>query len=695
MTHAKRVWTTARVEYVLALCALAWFASTTLRQAWTVFNSDFSNYFLTAHLLRDHSSTARVFEWIWFQRQKDHLGLQQSFVAMEPITPFSAIFLWPLTHLAPLAAKHVWLAVNAGLLWVSAWMLVRMTGIRASRMALLIAVSYPLERHMQNGQFYLPVLFLLTLGLWFYLRGQSFGAGAAVAVAVGLKVSPVLFALYFARRRDWRAVGGALAGGVGVAAISIAAFGWQLNRAYMLQVLPRAMLGESIGPYNLTLASFAVLFHRLFIFEPTLNPHPAVHAAWLLPALLPVIQFVVLVPLVLLVKPRDSDPSRVALEWSAVVLASLLLSPLPASYHFVLLFLPMAILLGSNAKEMPRGWLVAVVLLYLAIGFPFWPGRSGGGWLPLLHVPRLYATIALYGICLLQLRGRGSSAGRSAVWDWAWVGALASIAAVGVVSGLHAQRNFGDWYNGRLDIGPDAELVAVPQSTREGVAYIAMKRDRYHAYPEDGGPGFAGVDDLAQAIVGPERWVERTAATSQLVSIGDGEGAVVLNGESPVLSTDGKWLAFEREEQGRASLWLHSLLDARADAVVTPPEFDVLEASFAPDGGIVFAALKGSGAPALFLRGAAAGEITKLFDGEARYPAISPDGGWLAYSGMEHGSWNLRLRDLRTGKTRVLTDASCDFVESAWESDSHTLLYASDCGRGYGETALYRRRVVP
>ena len=91
------------------------------------------------------------------------------------------------------------------------------------------------------------------------------------------------------------------------------------------------------------------------------------------------------------------------------------------------------------------------------------------------------------------------------------------------------------------------------------------------------------------------------------------------------------------------------------------------------------------------------GKITQISgkNEEARYPAVSPDGKWLVYSQLNHGSWNLRLRDRGTGRITFLTDASCNAVDPSWESDSHTLLFASDCGRAIGLSGLYRRRVVP
>ena len=81
--------------------------------------------------------------------------------------------------------------------------------------------------------------------------------------------------------------------------------------------------------------------------------------------------------------------------------------------------------------------------------------------------------------------------------------------------------------------------------------------------------------------------------------------------------------------------------------------------------------------------------------GESRYPALSPDGRWMAYSRLEDGMWNLWLRDQRTGSTRRLADVPCNQIQPSWEDGSKTLLYGTDCGRSLWFTAVARRRVVP
>jgi Tol biopolymer transport system component len=122
--------------------------------------------------------------------------------------------------------------------------------------------------------------------------------------------------------------------------------------------------------------------------------------------------------------------------------------------------------------------------------------------------------------------------------------------------------------------------------------------------------------------------------------------------------------------------------------------FDVEEMTFLPDGSLIFAA-RTSGAPSALYLADRNSNIRLIAGGEKRYPAASPDGRWLAYSELDAGVWNLQLRDLQNGQTRRLTNAACNDMTPAWEPDSATLIYASDCGRALWFTALYRRRVVP
>jgi Tol biopolymer transport system component len=207
-----------------------------------------------------------------------------------------------------------------------------------------------------------------------------------------------------------------------------------------------------------------------------------------------------------------------------------------------------------------------------------------------------------------------------------------------------------------------------------------------------------GVDQLALTTVGSKVWVEESGLKSKIVSVGSDLAAERLeldNAEFPVASPDGRWLAYLRSEHGRGRIWLHGLTEAvSVDIPITPPSLNVFEMSFYPDGSIAFAAAEEHQAPHLFLI-KDKGRIQQIMSEEARYPSISPDGQWLAYSRRSGGVWNLWLRRINSVDERRITDADCNDVWPSWGADSRTLLFASDCGRAFGLTALYRQRVLP
>jgi hypothetical protein len=59
---------------------------------------------------------------------------------------------------------------------------------------------------------------------------------------------------------------------------------------------------------------------------------------------------------------------------------------------------------------------------------------------------------------------------------------------------------------------------------------------------------------------------------------------------------------------------------------------------------------------------------------------------------MSGPGWNEKKE---MGYTRRVADLPCNQIQPAWEADSNTLLYSTDCGRSLWFTAVARRRVVP
>jgi hypothetical protein len=688
-------------EWLLLLAVFAYIGGRALPRAWSHLNTDFPNYYIAGRLVREGDRTSRIYEWIWLQRQKDRMGIQasdQPLVGFLPDTPFSALLIWPLTCWPPLAAKQVWIILNLVLLGLVAVILRSITQLPWRQLALLFGLCYPVLRNLEYGQYYLILLVLLTLGLQSDLQGRSCLAGILVGIAGGLKIFPAFFFLYFIRKRNVpAAIGHVLGLGFTVIA-SIAAFGLELHKTYLMQIVPWALRGEALDPYNLASNSLSSLLHKLFLFEPAWNPHPLIHAPAAFAVLHPLLQLLVLAPVIFLVRPGDRRPDQFRLEWSSFLIALLGISTLPASYHFALLLLPVTVLAATFTHRKQYSHLALLFLLYAAICFPAWPRGLDDGWWAVLAVPRLYFVLLLLLLSYVALAQQDSSGGEKGIERWAWAGVLCVLLVTQVAVTLRHQRGVYN-YDSRIPTSPDIFLAAEPAIQGNDVAFVAMRRYGYRVGSiASAGNRFssAGMDQLSINPSSNGLWIEEAGLRSQIVQKDANQRTRVEIDDAsyPVASADGKWVAYLRFNKGTGALWLKSSTQPRLpDSLLTPAEFDVLEMTFLPDGSLIFSASQNNQAPALYL--VSRNGVIDPFDGaDTRYPAVSPDGQWLAYSRLDHGVYLLWVRNIRDGTTRQITNAQCNNVSPAWQADSKTLIYASDCGRALWFTALYRKRVI-
>ena len=687
-------WTPA-LEWLLLIMFTGILAFHTAPRAWKTLNTDFPNYYLAATLVRDHVDPSRAYEWVWLQRQKDHRSIDQPVIGLAPITPFSTLAVLPLTSLRPLAAKHAWLLLQACLLLVLLPLLREITEQPLRRVAMLMVICFPLHRNLLYGQFYILLLLLLTAACWAAQRGRGKLAGSLVGLAAACKVFPIVFICYFVRKRNWSALSAAVMSLLVAAAVSVAMFGWPMHRTYLLQVLPWTLRGEVLPPYSLASGSLSSLLHRLFVREPEWNPHPWFANPTLFVVFHPVLQALLLAPALLLMGPGAKDHRRIALEWSALLTATLVISSSPASYLFTLLILPVAALWQQSPRSSIK---LASFLLFLGIGYPAWNTADAEGLHALLHVPRLWLSILFLALLYATLGVRVFRVARLRWEAIAWTSLIAAATAFSISTGLRHVRGLRSDDGFRIREDGDALLLAAPHGDSDNITAIAMVSKGYRLLSTVLTRIDADEDSLALATAGTKGWVEQTGPTSRLVPFtnsGKTIGTPIEAAESPALSADGHWLAFIREVHGRGQLFLRSPTSVPGspdgEHLVTPILSNVYSATILSDGEVFYAAAVGKAPVKIFK----IGEADALPLGEARFPAVSPDGHWLAYSRFSAGVWNVWILDLRTQQNRAIAEASCNQVDPSWESDSHTLLYASDCNRALGFTALYHRRVVP
>jgi Glycosyltransferase family 87/WD40-like Beta Propeller Repeat len=716
-------------ERTLLLLLILLFVAKGFVPAWKHLNTDFPNYYVGARLYRQGYSIERVYEWIWFQRQKDHLGVDQRLVGFIPLTLPSILPVMPLSSLPPLQAKHVWLLMNLVFLASTAALLKSSTKLKMQRVVLLTFLAVlPLHDSFLDGQMHILILLILTFSAWLYFKDSFFVSGLLLSIAAAIKIYPALFLIFFVWKKQWRAAIGLIVGLLGAAISSLSLFGWDACRLYAFEVLPRAVRGEVTDPYNVAWSSFTALLRRLFLYEPELNPSPVAHSPWLFALLQPAIHGLIFVAFMWAIGSKTEDRGRIKLEWATYSFLLLLLSSQPATYHFVALILTAVLVVDYLLASGQTIRAIVVVGLYALICGPRVQlhGIQATGWGNLLVFPRLAWMALLGGVLLwilIDLPPELISIRFNFRTSLLAASASITLVAVGFSSTLHHLTGQFSNYGTRVLTIPNSALAMDPVITSEGLFFTALVpkfpptgTNTYAVHQLKGLSviSFAVSDDSfhpAAGIIGHPTWTEvATSSGSRIVRFSssskpdftDDISLEVENGEQPIASPDGELLAYMRELKGRTSLWIRRASTTAGgegtvgERQVAGPQYDVRDTAFFPDHQIVFSS-RHAGRFHLYEANLVSGSVHEMKEPacSARYPAVSPDGKWIAFSCEQGGRWQVQVMNLQTGKQFQLTSAECNSVSPVWTLDSKELVYATDCGRGLGLTALARLSVFP
>jgi len=676
-------------EWVLLVGLLATFSAHSLFPAWRSLNSEFPNYYLAASLYRERIPLDRIYEWTWFQRQNDHLGVRDGLVSFAPNPPTLILTLVPFTTLKPLAAKRVWLVSNLFFLVASLWMLHRVTSLNWRRLGLIsVLCILPLHIDFLFGRHYVLILMLICGAYYASSLDRQRTSGALLGAAAAMKLFPALFVILFIWKRNWRAVIGMVLSATAITTLSLLMFGAEVHRVFLNEVLSHASRGDWLGPYALSQNSFITLWSHLFLIEPELNPHPWINSSMLYAVAQAAT--VTLLVFFFLLSFRGKDRAYLtSLQWAALVPLLLLLSTTSGTdYSCLLIF---TAIVGFDALsatgDKDRG--LIFLLLYVLACAPV-PDRIAN-WFPL---SRLLGTTGLYSLLLY-----GAGSGRKVVFGLRWLAAGLIAFAFLTLYNLHTVRYRDEDFGGRLPSPPTGYRSANPVPTAGGVAFTEMQPKKYEPILFENATfreivmsgdvlsvaGGRSLPVVYSELTGQQSFITRLP-TEPLGSAIE----TLTDGQEPALSANGKWLAFIREEHGEGSAWLLATDSKNVSLMVLPGTYHVLDVSVTSEGDVIAAAGRTSD-PHLFLIRHRTGEVVELteFPHPARYPSVSPDGERLAFSRREHGFWHLVIREFTTGHEQQLTHASCNAVSPSWE-DSSTLLYATDCGRGVGLSAIAR-----
>ena len=538
-----------------AIAAIVFFLATAFRSGWRRAETDFPNYYTAAVSMRKGLPVRDFYDWTWFQRQMNYAGIERQLGGYQPQTPLTALPLVGLASFAPQTAKQIWLVLNLCFLGTSVWLLSRATGFRVTQMVLLAFVGFgSLYSNFLYGQYYLFLLFLLTLAFYSLDRGWLATSGFVSGLAFVLKLYGGPLLLYFAVKRNWRAVAGFVVAVAGGMAMAIAVFGWQDVDFYAKQILPRALEGEIIDPYNSGNGTMATLLRRLFVGEPELNPHPLWNAPLAFFFLRPFASLLILGLTLLGLAGERTGFERRDFAW--FLIAILLLSANTASYTFILLLLPIGLLL-VDTERMERIFLVGS---FFALCFPLRPGWSS-------VFPKLWVLLAVFVVV-----GRHYFR----LLNPKLLAAAVLIAAA--LASLDARRHVLSWADEpaqrfeRIATQKDALFSASPAVSHAGLFYQSIGSDRYVLrWSHEGTNEELAFDGHAFQPVAPSpdgpiyfELVAHGTSTSMAFNPLTRQAFPAPSRRSTettdsVTSPDGKWIAFVTAKSGPRQIWLRNI----------------------------------------------------------------------------------------------------------------------------------------
>jgi hypothetical protein len=538
-----------RIAVVLTFLFLI---ATSVRTGWTTPETDFPNYYTAARALRQGQPLRSYYDWTWFVRQMNYAGNGTQVGAYTPQTPLTMLPLVPLTGLPPQHAKQIWLVLNLAFLLASVWLLSKVTKFSFASIWLLAFCGYfSLRTNFLYGQYYVFLLFLLTLAFYFLHRNKEGVSGATTGIAFALKLYGGPFLLYFAARRQWKALAGMAVATLALLALAIMLFGKADIHYYATQILPRTLEGGSIDPYNPGVPTLSTFLRHNLMAEPELNPHPQ----WQAPQLFFFLRtFISLLVVAFLFVGTNTRRSSARHDFAWFVIAIILLSTSTASYTFIVLLLPVVLLL----EESPPWRSAILACSFVLLTLPLRPT-----WL----FPKVWLLFGLFILLGYQ--------------NWrqmpSWL-APATVAVVAVLSFFdtrHHMLAYAQEPAQRFEhafVRPGAIFSSFPVLTSTGVFYQSMGKDRYVLRWAQGDrnqelsfPGHALHPRLAPN--GSSIYFVLVAnQTSTMMEFDPFTGrasplAIPVPADSPIsaVSPDGKWVAFESTENGSTQIGLRDL----------------------------------------------------------------------------------------------------------------------------------------
>ncbi len=364
-------------------------------------HSDFSNYFASAKLIQTNDNVDSLYNDQWFYRQAEKLGVPGA-VKFSPFPPVTALVMMPLTFFSVETANRIWLIINV-LLFIPAVVIIRkMTTLSWQLSSLFILASgLSLINNIKFGQIYWLMTVAVLYSFYWVDQKKNTLAGITLGVFTSIKYFSILFIAGQFFAKHYRAVIVALLTIIFLFGFQFYFFGQQVMSDYLsLALMPH--LNGHLSSQN----SFAFEFQSWESFLSNLfgdsksSSFQSLNGIILKDFVKRAIDLLIISPLIYIFfrgkkKLKASELNR-SIYFALPALAATVLLPASATYHFILLLIPVSILLSDSFLTKTES--IILVFLYASIGFipyHFFFELGKSVILPLAY-PRLWLMALLY-----------------------------------------------------------------------------------------------------------------------------------------------------------------------------------------------------------------------------------------------------------------------------------------------------------
>jgi len=351
--------------------------------AWTGVETDFPNYYTASRLFIEGTDHKKFYHDQWFNEQIHRYGIDQE-GKFSPFPPLTVFLMVPVAMLDPITAKRVWTIFNMIFLALNIFLIHQITKKSYLWSSVLILLSgWALINTIRLGQVYLMLSCFIMLAYYLWQQGapgeqsksrfKQISAGAILGIGTALKYFPFIYLVIFGIKREWKVALGGLTTILLLGVLSIAVFGLDMHREFLYSGFLPHLTGKFSNqtPYSISFQSWNSLLRTIFVFDAELNPSPLFDwkpgfeiMTLSITALVLAITGYVLYRIERIL-PNEATPIQLALAG----LSALVLLPASATYHFLFLVFPVAILMTNLKGKQFENARWTMMALYAAVGF--------------------------------------------------------------------------------------------------------------------------------------------------------------------------------------------------------------------------------------------------------------------------------------------------------------------------------------